>query len=132
MSPDRWERVKELFETALARAAPDRAGYVALACEGDESLRTEVERLLADYDRAGSFLEGTPSLPSGSDDLQIGHIVSHYEIVTKLGQGGMGTVYKAVDSHSGVTLQSRYSGGSRCANSTRRNGFCGKLAPRLR
>src|SRR5438045_6084784 len=98
MNPEKWERIKELFESAVEREAPDRAQYVAEACEGDESLRCEVDRLLADHERAGSFLQQSPSMPPGSDDLRIGQILSHYEIVERIGQGGMGTVYRATDT----------------------------------
>ena len=66
MNPGDWERVKVLFEAALSREGADRVEYVAIACRGDEPLRSEVERLLADHDRAGSFLEQSPSVPRAS------------------------------------------------------------------
>jgi hypothetical protein len=47
MTPARWPRVKELFESALERARDERLAFVDQASDGDEPLRSEVESLLA-------------------------------------------------------------------------------------
>ncbi|MGH7821919.1 MAG: hypothetical protein ACREQ9_19325, partial [Candidatus Binatia bacterium] len=57
----RWKRVEELFQTALEREPERRRSYLAEACAGDESLRGEVESLLAAREEAGSFID-SPAL----------------------------------------------------------------------
>jgi hypothetical protein len=45
MTPERWQRVEELYHAALARGVADRTASLANACTGDEALRREVESL---------------------------------------------------------------------------------------
>ena len=57
MSHDDRKRVEELFQAAVDLAPADRAALLAERCEGDETLRTDVERLLGNYERAmGDFI----------------------------------------------------------------------------
>ena len=46
MDPDRWQRTKELFGSALAREPADRGAFLAQVCGGDETLRQELESLV--------------------------------------------------------------------------------------
>lgn len=57
MTPERWEKIKELFDAALERAPEQRTAFLAEACAGNDSLAQEVQRLLAEHDRAGEFLD---------------------------------------------------------------------------
>jgi len=45
MKPERWKKLDALFHEALALLPEARAAYLAEACNGDEQLREEVERL---------------------------------------------------------------------------------------
>src|ERR1700704_4830693 len=56
-TPERWSRVKAIFDAAIAVAPPARPAFVAEACGGDEDLRAEVFALLAGHDGAAGFLE---------------------------------------------------------------------------
>jgi hypothetical protein len=51
MTSERWRRIEELFHTALAQDAAERAPFLAEACAGDAGLRQEVESLLAKPDK---------------------------------------------------------------------------------
>jgi hypothetical protein len=44
---DQRGRVSQLYAEALSRSVPERAAFLRQACGGDESLRVEVESLLA-------------------------------------------------------------------------------------
>ena len=57
MKPERWLRVKELFEAALEREAEERSAFLDEACAGNESLRVEVEGLIVSYEQDKSFME---------------------------------------------------------------------------
>jgi len=100
LPPDAWPRLKELFEGARALALDARPAYLAAACHGDEALLEAVEKLLASHDQATSFLE-TPAvlvddtLPRQSLEGQ--HIGS-YQLLGRIGTGGMGEVYRARDT----------------------------------
>jgi hypothetical protein len=56
MTLDDWDRAKELFDAALALNPPQRASFLAEKCH-EESLRQQVEKLLINYQEAGSFLD---------------------------------------------------------------------------
>jgi hypothetical protein len=52
MTPQRWQQIAAVFEAAV-RVDPDvRPGWLSAACGGDDDLRTEVGRLLAQDERA--------------------------------------------------------------------------------
>ena len=56
MTPDEWQRVKAVLETAVERDAGGRAAFLDEACAGDTELRRRVEALLASDDSMGEFL----------------------------------------------------------------------------
>ncbi len=79
--------------------ANGRAAYVVEACSGDDSLRHEVESLLAADKRAEGFLESMPRLLDGEPTESLeGRCVGAYEIGSRIGAGGMGEVYEARDT----------------------------------
>ncbi|HEU4931524.1 MAG TPA: protein kinase [Pyrinomonadaceae bacterium] len=101
--PQRWQRVKEIFEGALGRHGAERESFLEHACNGDTEVRDEVESLLRSYEVAGSFME-SPAVAQAADDLAAeekltpGQRVKHYQIVNLIGEGGMGEVYLATDT----------------------------------
>ncbi|HEY3139342.1 MAG TPA: protein kinase [Blastocatellia bacterium] len=104
MQAERWRQVDALFDAALERDASERTAFLNEACAGDEALRREVESLLAAHERAGDFIE-TPASDSSAESaikektcLIAGQRIAHYEIISRLGAGGMGEVYLARDT----------------------------------
>ena len=53
---ERWRRIEQLCHDALERPAGERERFLAVACEGDEALRREVDALLAHDDSVDRFL----------------------------------------------------------------------------
>jgi serine/threonine-protein kinase len=105
MTPERWQQIKGLLEEALERDPPARDAFLDEACTGDSSLRAEVEALIDSHARSGDFIE-SPAYEVLADsltqaDLVPGTSIGPYEIIRRLGAGGMGDIYLAEDTRLG-------------------------------
>ena len=110
MGNERWQRVGELYHSALKLTPIERATFLRNQCRDDEDLLKEVESLLSCESSAAGFIE-SPAFEivakliakdksdEGSADLtSIGDVSPRFRLLEKIGSGGMGVVYKAEDT----------------------------------
>jgi Tol biopolymer transport system component len=114
MTPsERWQEVKEILYSALEVGPADRSSFLDEKCGADEALRREVESLIAAHHGAAERFE-SPAVERMAEVVSneqksemVGRSLGHYEIIERIGAGGMGEVYLAHDTnlHRKVALK---------------------------
>jgi eukaryotic-like serine/threonine-protein kinase len=101
MDPDRWDEVERIVNKARAQPPSDRLRFVAVACAGDLELRRQIELVLTQGESHERLVGGTPSHndpePRALRNI-VGRQLGPYEVVSLIGTGGMGEVYRARDT----------------------------------
>jgi len=103
--PDRWARLEHLFQRAADMAPGLRDRFLDEACQGDAELRRELEAMLSASTEPGDLLSSSIEeaardflAPTDRETLQPESAIGPYRIICLLGAGGMGRVYKALDT----------------------------------
>src|SRR5580765_4274023 len=115
MTADRWREIERLYQAALSREPGERAAFLVGACGADEALRREVESLFDYQSRAEGFME-QPAVtgrlasavrrfaPAPAPGRFVGRTFGSYDLQALIGAGGMGEVYRAVDTRLNRTV----------------------------
>lgn len=107
MTPERWAKITETFDAALALPLPQRGQYLAEACAGDDDLRSQVDSLLASHAIAEATDSGRWSvgpllaLQHEAQQHEPAERIGPYEVLGKIGAGGMAEVYRVRDERLG-------------------------------
>src|SRR5688572_1648678 len=103
MTPERWQQVKEIFDSAIKYLPEHRNHFLSQACSGDKELRSEVESLITSHEKEGSFIDepayyaAAELLANEKSELKSGYSIGNYEVLSFISRGGMGEVYLAQD-----------------------------------
>lgn len=96
MTPEKWLKIKEIFNEAVEMETSKRASFVQSACQDDEEILSEVEKLLdedtKDETLFDPFIESNPFLTKPD---ALGSVIGKYKVIKEIGEGGMGSVYLA-------------------------------------
>jgi serine/threonine-protein kinase len=98
VNPADRKTVEDILAAALELGPEQQAAYVEQSCADSPEIKKEVEELLAAYHAAEKCIEpraGKFALPEGWDDSFLGTRVGTYKLLERIGDGGMGTVYRA-------------------------------------
>lgn len=98
------DRVREVLDLALERPAHEREAFVAGVCGADERLRDEVVSLLRALHTGGDALEPPPVRAVPAAEPLTGLKFGPYQVAERVGEGGMGVVYRAQDTRLGRTV----------------------------
>jgi serine/threonine protein kinase len=100
MTPERWQKVEEAFETAIELPSAEREAFLTRVCNGDAELRAEIASLLANEVEETFFQSavagGAKTFARAAAEEFVGQRIGVYRITGMIGQGGMGAVYSAV------------------------------------
>jgi len=106
MKPERWQQLKQIFQSALERDPAERAAFLNQACGGDVALRDEVASLISSHNQAGDSIEimaaeaATKMLSAEQGSIE-GEQIGHYHVLSRIGRGGMGEVFLSQDTRLG-------------------------------
>ena len=98
-----WEKVEQVFHTAMELSVAERTPYLQRECADAPELLSEVESLISSFENDSDFLDepvfeiGLGAIGKKSQKNLAGETIGFYQLVEKIGAGGMGEVYLAID-----------------------------------
>src|ERR1700751_3831197 len=107
MTAQRYQQVVKLCTAAWDHSPEDRSAFLTWACQADHELRREVEAMLKADEELSNVLDNPPNdiaadvVVTREPESFVGEAVGDYQVLRRLGRGGMSDVFLAHDTRLG-------------------------------